>query len=1099
MNNSVRTSAKAVFSAAALCGLVFAGAAASPARDGATARPGAPAVKRTELPSGPRDQGLVVMLSPHPRAVVNARRLRVRLRVRRGAAYRVWVDRREVTRRFAGRGSVRRATLRVRGLGRGSHKLVVRARAGGGKWDFDAVRFVVARPGRGLVSGLEASLARGSGRGASGVLQARFRLGTPLDALRVTLNGRNVTKAFGVGRRRRATLGADEGLRFGRNRLRVLALSAAGRYQRRSASAVVSRRAPLAGATAVGTALAGRAVGLNGHAVQAKASGTGARRLIYQWRIIRAPRGSRARLRGVTRRRPTLLARLPGRYRVALTVAARSRRPTAVVGSRHASTAGGGGPTTTDVADVDVPPNLPPIGAAFDTAEADPETQSGRSLTITGDARSGVRQAYGIPSHQQLVVMLDRVTLQPVGGTPATPETQTDFAALAAQARADTDNPVLVFQVSAGQSTVGRLDDTGPAPKVVPYISNNGHELSDGSGSPGPAGGLAGYLQLDNNSFYTPVVPSKVLWNTRWGPSESSVTVGGQTWSGQLPAGQSGFLVMALDRYTLAPLAGYPKTYSGSDDNAMASMGADLTQLRSSDALRIVQAIGTPRPVTPHWNDPMNEIDRTGGSGQLFVGLDGSQPKGTGGYYAAAFCNGCAPRESSYPATKSPRSGELSGTLQRDEQSRWAVGTAAGDELIDYSIQALINQQVQPWPYSQTEQQQAILAAISKALGLTEWGPSWCYDPGQTPDLRAAYCNPVIDWGAKGNLLPEFDPNAGYCTTDLASCQQDFDRIVGQLKTEFSWVGDWRNLAHTEIPTMITNDSLGTFVDLAAIADTISHTIQVNPTGVTDYDLSKWFFFALDVVSEIPPPTIPEGIGPAIGVVNSFLQTAFASTDTPEGTPNFSDDTRGTADQLALEVKDRNDAITAQIARLSNIVLSDYGKLSVAGPKADGVWAFDGTNVPKAFKLGARKWAWTEMLAETFGIWGFRPPPPGKRINDLYCVPDGSESQNWQPFATQSDAASFVSIAFNRDMSTFPTWWWTMGTGAGSPDGPDHFSNAKHLALPGGDMITRVFQTPDPDDTSLQTAGLIRPIFFQEAPFIFEEEIPNLDPGYCSF
>jgi hypothetical protein len=1082
-------------STAALCGLVVAGGTASHAGGGDLAQARVAPVKRTELPSGPRDQGLVVVPSPHRPAVVTSRGLRVRLRVRRGAAYRVWVDRREVTRRFTRRGSLRWATLRARHLVRGSHKLVVRALAGGGRWDFDAVRFVVARPGRGLVAGLSASVARGFGRGARGVLQARFRVARPLDGLRVTLNGRKVTRAFGQGGRRRATLGADEGLRFGQNRLRVLAWSASGRYQRRSASVVVSRRAPLAGAARVGLALAGRAVRLESHAAQAAASGAAAPRLVYRWRVIGAPRGSRARLRGATRRRPALIARRPGRYRVALTVAARTRQTRAVLaGSRTAS---GGVATTTDVAEVDVPPNLPPIGAPFDTAAPSPESQSGRSLTITGDARSGVRQVYAIPSRQQLVVMLDRVTLQPVGGTPATPETQADFAALAAQARTDTRNPVLVFEVSANQSTVGRLDDTGPAPNVVPYMSNDGHELSSGSGSPGPAGGLAGYLQRDNNNLYTPVVRSKVLWHTQWGPSESSVSIGGQTWSGRLPAGQSGFLVMAVDRYTLAPLAGYPKTYSGSDDNAMASMGADLTQLRSSDALRIIQAIGTPRPVTPHWNDPMNEIDSTGGSGQLFVGLDGSQPTGRGGYYAAAFCNGCDPQpESSYPATKSPRSGELSGTLQHDEQSRWAIGTAAGDELVDYSIQTLVNQPVQPWPYSQTAQQQAILTAISKALGLTTWGPSWCYDPGQSPDVRAAYCNPEIDWGAKGNLLPAFDPNAGYCTTDEASCRQDFDRIVAQLKLEFSWVADWKNLAHTDIPTMITNNSLGTLVDLQPIADTISHSIQVNPTGVNDFDVTKWFFFALDIASEIP---LPEDAGAGIGVVNSWLQMAAESTDTPDGAPNFSDDIRGTADRLALEFHDRTQAVTDEMARLSNIVLSDYGKLSVAGRNADGPWSFDGTTVPTVLKLGARKWAWTRMLAETFGIWGFRPPPPDKRINDLYCVPDGSESQNWQPFATQSNAASFVSIAFNRDKSIFPTWWWTMGTGAGSPDGPHHFSNKDHLALPGGDMITHVFENPNPDDESLQTAGLVRPIFFQEAPFIFKEEIPNLNPGYCSY
>ncbi|MBD0283531.1 MAG: hypothetical protein ICV69_15270 [Thermoleophilaceae bacterium] len=169
---------------------------------------------------------------------------------------------------------------------------------------------------------------------------------------------------------------------------------------------------------------------------------------------------------------------------------------------------------------------------------------------------------------------------------------------------------------------------------------------------------MTGYLQQDNS---------------RWGQNQTSVTVGSRTWSGQLLVGQSGFMLMALDRYTLAPLARYPKTYTGSaifDQNDMADMAADLAQLRGADALRIIQAIGTPKPDTVHWNAVLVEINNSHGSGGLFASLDGSRPSGDGGYYAAVLCNGCDAAESSYPATRSKQAGELAGTMRRDGQAR---------------------------------------------------------------------------------------------------------------------------------------------------------------------------------------------------------------------------------------------------------------------------------------------------------------------------------------------------------------------------------------------------------------------------------------------
>jgi hypothetical protein len=128
---------------------------------------------------------------------------------------------------------------------RGVNDLAVRARAGGER-DFDQLHLIVARRDRRLVRVALAGRGTKRARRQHGTLRVRLRFSTRLDGLRVRLGGRNVTPRFARGPRgASAALAVDDGLRFGRNRLVVVAWTKDGRWARTRRTLVVDRRAPL--------------------------------------------------------------------------------------------------------------------------------------------------------------------------------------------------------------------------------------------------------------------------------------------------------------------------------------------------------------------------------------------------------------------------------------------------------------------------------------------------------------------------------------------------------------------------------------------------------------------------------------------------------------------------------------------------------------------------------------------------------------------------------------------------------------------------------------------------------------------------------------
>lgn len=193
----------------------------------------------------------------------------------------------------------------------------------------------------------------------------------PLE-LSVRLNGKKVTGLFehrpaGAGP---VVLGRGDGLRHGRNKLRVRALLSDGRDASRTLRFRIKDRRPLADAGAAQRIFGGDPIDLS--AAKSKVPGKGRPR--YRWKVITSPPGSKPKLRRARSAKPKLITEAAGVYQVRVQV--RSGR----------------GPTSADVVQIDATdPNLTRAGIFVSTAPFGPGAADGpaTSLKIFGGSEDG--------------------------------------------------------------------------------------------------------------------------------------------------------------------------------------------------------------------------------------------------------------------------------------------------------------------------------------------------------------------------------------------------------------------------------------------------------------------------------------------------------------------------------------------------------------------------------------------------------------------------------------------------------------------------------------------------------------------------------------
>lgn len=251
------------------------------------------------------------VLNPVAGERTSSRTLVVRLRVSTTADFRAAVAGNDVTRRFKRKGKLLVAELRRgRDFRLGENYLMV----GTGRGPVRRSKTIVFVARRQVSPLLKLSTSRT--RNARTPLRVRLLVSHPVDRLRLTLNDRRVKLDSPDGRRSWiVALGADDGLRFGRNSLSASAeRTEAGHHDRERVNFRLDRSAPLVGAGPDRVTRSGRAVTLDGGSTRA----AGGRGLVYRWQIIDKPRRSRARIANSMAKVARLLPDLPGTYRVRL-------------------------------------------------------------------------------------------------------------------------------------------------------------------------------------------------------------------------------------------------------------------------------------------------------------------------------------------------------------------------------------------------------------------------------------------------------------------------------------------------------------------------------------------------------------------------------------------------------------------------------------------------------------------------------------------------------------------------------------------------------------------------------------------------------------
>lgn len=318
------------------------------------------------------------------------------------SSFRARLGNKDVTAAFHRDGQLRFATLHLgKALKRGANYLYVRARLASGREAFAYRSFFVVKRSRDLLSG--GSITKGSG---AAPVVASTRSSPTGVVLKGKLNGRPVSAAF-VRRssRHRAELGADDGLRFGRNNLHLLAYSG-GRYDVVHRTFVIPRDRPIPGAGPNRQARRGAAIALSGKSSRAARKGAS---LSYRWQVVAAPNGAKPKLRGANTSTPSLWPNGSGTYRVRLTV---TERPPGATSSARTVRDSGATASEQDVVTIAVQPDDPPIGARIET------------LTGAGKINIAGADVPGTGTGQLSYAVLDRATREvlassSVAATPA--------------------------------------------------------------------------------------------------------------------------------------------------------------------------------------------------------------------------------------------------------------------------------------------------------------------------------------------------------------------------------------------------------------------------------------------------------------------------------------------------------------------------------------------------------------------------------------------------------------------------------------------------------------------------------------------------------
>lgn len=855
-------------------------------------------------------------------------------------------------------------------------------------------------------------------------LVARVRVDGKPEKLTARLNGKRLRRPPGIatGSREILRLGADDGLHYGVNHLRVMAIRG-GVYDLERRKIVVPRNRPLVGAGPDRRVVAGSTIRLNGSSSQAAPEGSS--NLEYSWKIVQKPTGSKAVLLGAQSVRPTLTTDLPGTYQVALTV----------------TEPGSSSPPMTDVFTAPASPNVQPIGEPIETI-----AYNGGNTQETADTGIKVGNTtywMGMPKGNSIqAVIINRTTL--------TEEWHGSFTGTAEDAK-DMENEINYYGEKAivvisnpdfeenlvssafipivkslGVSTQAlesiKLGRDGwsvigvPGVKGSAYFGEGSNYRIQGAGdirgdltgyleeSLSPTGtGTFGFVPAERSEFDTSATGAAPLRNT--------ITVGSKEYASQPLAscGTGGFQVEVVLAETLAPVSGGTFTTNGCGSSAdgtelgkLSSLLAGLNlagEQEEGTKLVFLQSIGSPYDsgTQTGWAAVGAQVGRLGGIGQVFADARSS--------YALVGGLGISRlplTEASQTLSGAPA--RLTGMLEPNREDSFVPMLSSPTGAYPYALSTIAYQAPQPWPDSETAEDKAALEYAWELLKLEKpEGENACSVPSETEKwlyLRAEYCNTryETEWSAKALTLLGASPPA-----NAKFSAATWKAVTTELSTEFNNAQSvWTVIGHLQGAFGATG--LSADINLEQIGLEIEKDMRLPAKSEV---AGWWLELAANILSivsyhsfGVPDEVVQKTTGGLSGGLFIAAQLILGPQGAPEA-EEFNVVTKEFAGKLAKQYLDASEGL----GFIGELLVTDYGKLTAISESGVlGITPKKISKMEQELGPGSKGWSYEQLIPAAYEAVRLEPDSPDnsplpQNANSYKCTEvEGVAEESYEPF-----------------------------------------------------------------------------------------------------
>jgi len=926
-----------------------------------------------------------------------------------------------------------RARLGGKRLLAGANNLSVSVHGKGGHREYRSQRFVVGKRRHGF---LTVAAPRRTSGSVAWTLQTRRRADL---LLRASLDGKGIDYLLdpGAAARQRLRLGADDGLHFGRNVLRVLAARQDGSFDVERRTIFVPRSGPLVGAGRDRRAAGRNGVRLDGSSSRAAQPGA---TLSYRWRVLRRPRGSKARPRRAGTARAGFRPDALGTYELRLTVSEHRRDGSVRSGS--------------DVIKLLDRPNAKPIGVPIQTMVWNggrEETNADTAVRVGGETFP-----LGAPKGNDVqVVVLDRSTLKPLydesfPGTAANAEAAAaKIGEYGSRALVVVSNPDLFPNMEISSAWIKVVKSLGASTKWLeppvesPAIvdgwsvigvpkSNGGAWVSEGSNArelPRVRGSLNGYLQLDGYENFTFVPRLSEGFDTQAAGSaglRNTIAVGGAKYESAALAGcgSGGFQVEVVLAETLAPVDGQTFTTNGcgagADTTAEQQMSSYLNGIQllptgptEGKKLVFVQSIGDPRDESASaWSELTTALERVGATASVFAADKGS--------YALVGSVGI----SSFPlvegsSTLTGKAARATGVLRQERRDAFVPSLSGSSGEPNFKLSLLAYQPAQAWPLSEGKEARAALAYAAEYLKLPRpTAGSACYVTSP-PDVRSEYCDSNLRglWSGYGSSIEKAPYVAG-----KGFESEIWGKVRKELKFEFDTVQQVWEMTRS-LQEVFSGGQITQPAELNSLASTIERAI--NPPKYSR-SASSWFY----VVSAIANLASffagdNEDLASGLGIFSGAIWLGEETIEGLGGSPQL-ERFEIKAEEVAVELGKKYKQASSGINRVAELLVSDYGKLKAFSEEPE--FGFNTTSIESLVdrvEVAGKQFAYQALLPTAY--WavdlapGSRNSPLPAEAKEYECDyeeagPSGPIQGVYNPYHPAVDA-EFFSAAPKRSLS----------------------------------------------------------------------------------